>query len=307
MGHFDGQVEIVTGAGGGIGRAEAMHLAAEGAQVVVNDYGGDTAGNRGTSAAADAVVQEILDAGGAAVADAHDVSIEAEEIVQTALDAFGGVHLLVNNAGISGGGLFEQIPAESFDRMLAIHLGGTIAVTRAAWPTMVAQGYGRIVNTSSASVFGLAGTSAYITAKAGLFGLTRALGRDGRTHDIKVNAIMPSAYSRLTAMSVAFAPVMEAGFPPEKIAPFVGALLTRECPCTAETFVAGGGRAARVVLATVPGMTGITSIDDVLSRFDEAMGSDEVLHVPDDATAQVMYECAQIGLDVASLLGAPDH
>jgi NAD(P)-dependent dehydrogenase (short-subunit alcohol dehydrogenase family) len=300
---FSGQVAIVTGAGGGIGRAHALLLGGEGASVVVNDYGGDSSGNRGTSAAAQAVVDEIVAAGGTAVADSHDVSIEGPEIVQAALDTFGGIHVIVNNAGIANGGQIDEIPPADFDRMLAIHLGGTVAVCRAAWPIMRAQGFGRIVNTSSASVFGLSGTSAYITAKAALFGLSRALGNDGRKFDIKVNAIMPSAYSRLTAKSPEFAPVMEAGFPPERIAPFVAALLTRECPCTGETFVVGGGRAARVVLATVPGITDITDIDDVLNRFDQIMDTGD-LYIPPEATAQVLYECQQIGLDLAALMSA---
>ena len=303
MARFSGQVAIVTGAGGGIGRAHALLLGREGASVVVNDYGGDSSGNRGTSAAAQAVVDEIVAAGGKAVADSHDVSIEGPDIVQTAVDSFGGVHLIVNNAGIASGGSIDEIPVADFDRMLAIHLGGTIAVCRAAWPILREQGFGRIVNTSSASVFGLAGTSPYITAKAALFGFTRALGRDGKKFDIKVNAIMPSAYSRLTAKSVEFAPIMEAGFPPERIAPFVAALLTHECPCTAETFVVGGGRAARVVLATSPGITEINDIDDVLARFDQVMSMDD-LYIPKDATAQVMYECEQIGLDLAASMAS---
>jgi NAD(P)-dependent dehydrogenase (short-subunit alcohol dehydrogenase family) len=301
MARFSGQVAIVTGAGGGIGRAHALLLGQQGASVVVNDYGGDSSGNRGTSASAQAVVDEIVAAGGTAIADSHDVSIEGADIVQTALDSFGGIHLIVNNAGIASGGQIDEIPAADFDRMQAIHLGGTVAVCRAAWPVLRAQGYGRIVNTSSASVFGLSGTYPYITAKAALFGFTRALGRDGKKFDIKVNAIMPSAYSRLTAKSVEFAPVMEAGFPPERIAPFVAALLTSECPCTAETFVVGGGRAARVVLATSPGITDIVDIDDVLARFDQVMSMDD-LYIPKDATAQVMYECEQIGLDLGALM-----
>ena len=182
MGHFDGQIAIVTGGGGGLGREYALLLAAEGAKVVVNDYGGDSRGTPGTSAMADEVVAEIQNAGGQAVADGRDVALAAADIVRTALEAFGGLHIVVNNAGIAGGGTLETIPAEDFDRMVAIHLGGTLGVSRAAWPILRAQGYGRIVNTSSASVFGLPGTSHYITAKAAIFGLTRALAHDGRSY-----------------------------------------------------------------------------------------------------------------------------
>src|SRR5262245_46988173 len=124
MGRFDGQVAVVTGAGGGIGREHALLLAAEGAAVVVNDYGGDSSGNAGTSARADAVVADITAAGGTAVSDGSDVALAPEAVVQRALDAFGALHVVINNAGISGGGPFDTIPPVAFDRMLAIHLGG---------------------------------------------------------------------------------------------------------------------------------------------------------------------------------------
>jgi NAD(P)-dependent dehydrogenase (short-subunit alcohol dehydrogenase family) len=303
MSHFDGRVVLITGAGGGLGREYALLLAAEGARVVVNDYGGDRAGNRGTSEPADRVVAEILATGGQAVADAHDVAVEGEAAVRTAVEAFGGLHAVINNAGISGGGEFADIPEADFDRMLQIHLGGTLAVSRAAWPILKAQQYGRIVNTSSASVFGFGFTSAYITAKAGIFGLTRALARDGKRYGIKVNAIMPSAYSRLTAQSPELAPLMQSDFPAGQVAPFVAALASAEAPVTGETFSVGGGRAARVVLATVPGATRLGTVDDVLASFDEVMRSDDIF-VPEDANAAVVYDCEQIGADTSAFLKA---
>jgi NAD(P)-dependent dehydrogenase (short-subunit alcohol dehydrogenase family) len=298
-GRFDGKVAIVTGAGGGIGREHALLLASEGAKVVVNDYGGDTRGGGASSAPAEKVVAEIQEAGGTAVADSHDVALDGAAVVATAVDSFGGVHLVVNNAGIAGGGDLDEIAPADFDRMIAIHLGGAVAVCRAAWPILRAQGYGRVVNTSSASVFGMPGTSAYITAKAALFGFTRATAHDGRRHGIKVNAIMPSAYSRLTAQSPELGPIMEAGFPAARIAPFVGALLSEEVPCTGETFVVGGGRAARVVLATVAGALDLRSIDDVLARFDEVMGDELV--VPANAFEEVIEECTRLGVDLGAL------
>ena len=298
MGRFDDQVVVVTGAGGGLGRAHALLFAAEGAQVVVNDYGGDAQGTPGTSEMAERVVAEINANGGEAVADAHDVALDGEAVVQTALDSFGGLHAVVNNAGIAGGGELDAIPPDEYQRMLAIHLGGTIAVTRAAWPVFKSQQYGRVINTSSASVFGVGFTSAYITAKAAIFGFTRAIARDGKPSNIKVNAIMPTAYSRLTVQSPELAAVMEAGFMPDRVSPFVGALASRDVPVTGETFVVGGGRAARVVLATVPGVNGLQSIDDALERFDEAMRSDDMV-IPDNATHEVLYQCERVGLDLS--------
>lgn len=301
MGRFDDQVVVVTGAGGGLGRAHALLLAAEGAQVVVNDYGGDHHGTAGTSAMADAVVEQIRSAGGEAVADSHDVALDGAAVVDTAIEAFGRVDAVVNNAGIAGGGMFDAIEPEAYDRMLAIHLGGTLAVSRAAWPLMREQGYGRIVNTSSASVYGMPGSSHYLTAKAALFGLTRALGHDGKRDGIKVNAVMPSAYSRLTAQSKEFAGLMEAGFPPDAVSPFVAALASRDVPVTGETFVVGGGHAARVILGTVPGLVGFSTVDEVLDRFDEAMNSDEIV-VPANAMALVVEECARLGIDPGEFL-----
>jgi NAD(P)-dependent dehydrogenase (short-subunit alcohol dehydrogenase family) len=301
---FSGQVAIITGAGGGIGRAHALLLASEGARVVVNDYGGDAQGNRGTSAAADQVVEEISAAGGTAVADAHDVATDGAAIVETAVTSFGGLHMVVNNAGIANAGEIDSISVSAFNRLLDIHLGGSVAVSRAAWPIMRRQGYGRIINTSSSSVFGVGQVSAYVTAKAALIGLTRALAQDGRGYGILVNALMPAAYSRLTAQSHEFSAVMAAGFPPEDVAVFAAALLSQEAPCTGETFIVGGGRAARLVLGTVPGLNHIQSIEDCLARFDQAMRTDD-LYVPPDTMSEVLYECNKLGLDLdAIVMGA---
>jgi NAD(P)-dependent dehydrogenase (short-subunit alcohol dehydrogenase family) len=302
MGRFDGQVAIVTGAGGGIGREHALLLAREGARVVVNDYGGDKFGGPGTAAPAEVVVEEIEGAGGTAVADAHDVAEAGADVVGTAMDAFGGVHIVVNNAGIVGQGDIDAIEPAVFQRLLDVHLGGTIAVCRAAWPVLRAQRYGRIVNTASGSVYGLPGISHYITAKAGIFGFTRALAKDGAADDIKVNAIMPSAYSRQTATNPALADVMAASFPASLVSPFVGALVSREVPCTGETFMVGGGRAARVVLATVPGFLDATSIEKCLAGFDEALRSDE-LFVPAGSADQMAFQCRVLGVDAPARTG----
>ena len=118
---------------------------------------------------ADAVVEEIRAAGGQAVADSSDVANEGADIVGRAISAFEGLHIVVNNAGIAGGGTLDTIPMDEWHRMLAIHLGGTLSVARAAWPILRNQGYGRIVNTSSASVFGLPGSSVVHNSQSGHF------------------------------------------------------------------------------------------------------------------------------------------
>jgi NAD(P)-dependent dehydrogenase (short-subunit alcohol dehydrogenase family) len=247
------------------------------------------------------VVGEIEASGGRAVADASDVAVAAAAIVQRALDTYGGLHIVVNNAGISGGGTLDTIPPAQFDRMLAIHLGGTVGVCRAAWPVLCRQGYGRIVNTSSGSVFGLPGASSYITAKAAIFGLTRALAHDGRHFDIKVNAVMPVADSRLNVPAPVIGPVTKAAFPTEQISPFVGALVSPGVPCTGETFVVGAGRAARVLLATVPGLSNAATIDEYLAGFDDVLAM-QGLYVPDDAMDELRFECEQLGVDLDSFM-----
>ena len=145
-------------------------------------------------------------------------------IVEHALDEFGRVDVVVNNAGISGGGPFDEMPAEYFDLLVDTHYGGAVRVSRAAWPHLKASGAGRIVNMSSASVFGTPFTSPYVSSKAGIFGLTRALAAEGRYSGINANSVMPSAFTRMTAQlpdDDGFRTFLETYFPPDKVAPFV--------------------------------------------------------------------------------------
>jgi NAD(P)-dependent dehydrogenase (short-subunit alcohol dehydrogenase family) len=253
---FDGKVAIVTGGGRGLGAAHARLLAARGCRVLVNDPGVTTAGSQSDDRPADEVVREITDAGGEAVADHHSVVGEAEAIVAHAAEVWGRIDVVVNNAGISGGGPFVTIPREQFELMLATHLGGTVDVTRAAWPHLVAAGQGRIVVTSSPAMFGGAGTSHYITAKAALFGLNRALAREGAPLGIHSNAIMPTAFTRLTAQIPEddFRRFLVDFYPPEAVAPFVVWLAHADTTLNGEAFSVGGGRAARVFLGEAAGV-----------------------------------------------------
>lgn len=268
-----GDVVAVTGAGSGLGRAYALLLGAEGARVVVNDVRG-----------AEEVVAAITAAGGEAVADTSDVASAGAGVVDAAVRAFGRLDAVINNAGISGGGAFPEV---EFDRLLDVHLGGTVAVCKAAWPMLAEGGGGRIVNTSSGSIFGMAGTAAYVTAKAAIFGLTRALGSEGRRAGIKVNAVMPTAMTPMTRVSDDLAPLLDV-YPPEAAAPFVVALASSAVPVSGETFTVGGGSAARVVLGRVPGITGISSVADCLARFGDVMEGD--VQVFRSASAALRYD-----------------
>jgi NAD(P)-dependent dehydrogenase (short-subunit alcohol dehydrogenase family) len=163
---FDGRVAIVTGAGRGLGRAYALLLAERGASVVVNDLGASLSGTGTDAEPAQAVAAEILAAGGVAIADGNDVSSPstAQALVDAAIEQFGRVDILINNAGVISWADFPETDDDNFGRHLAVHLGGSFLMTRAAWPHLVKQSYGRVVMTTSSGVFGLPNNTSYAAA-----------------------------------------------------------------------------------------------------------------------------------------------
>lgn len=206
-GRLAGRVAIVTGAGRGIGRGEALLLAKEGAKIVVNDFGGSTAGDGGATSPADEVVQEIKDMGGDAVANYGNVAsmADGEAMVKQALDKFGRLDILVNNAGILRDRIIFNMTEEEWDAVIAVHLKGHFTITRHASIVMRQQRGGRIVNTSSESGLGNLGQANYAAAKEGIVGLTRTLALDLGKYGVTANAIRPRAATRLT-----LSPEMEA-------------------------------------------------------------------------------------------------
>ncbi|MEH6636180.1 MAG: SDR family oxidoreductase [Halioglobus sp.] len=195
---FDDRVVVVTGAGAGLGRSHALEFARRGAKVVVNDLGGGTGGDGKGSDAADKVVAEILAAGGEAVAN-YDSVEDGEAIIRTAMDNYDRVDVLVNNAGILRDTSFAKMSDDDWDMIYRVHALGAYRVTKAAWPVMLQQGYGRIVNTSSAAgIYGNFGQANYSFAKRGLIGFTNTLALEGAKKGIKANVIAPVAGSRLT-------------------------------------------------------------------------------------------------------------
>ncbi len=214
MGLLDGKVAVVTGAGGGIGRAHALAFAKEGAKVIVNDLGGARDGSGGGSQMADDVVAEIKAAGGEAAANYASVSTleGAQAIVQSAVDAFGRIDILVNNAGILRDKSLLKMEEAMWDAVIAVHLKGTFAVSQAAARKMVEQGQGgRIINTSSTSgLIGQFGQANYGSAKAGIAGFTRVAAIELMKSSITVNAIVPIAFTRMTA---------DLGMVPEELSP----------------------------------------------------------------------------------------
>ncbi|MEM8728596.1 MAG: SDR family NAD(P)-dependent oxidoreductase [Pseudomonadota bacterium] len=198
---FDGRVAIVTGAGVGLGRAHALGLAARGAKVVVNDLGVSTSGEGQTNVAADAVVEEIRASGGEAMSHGADVASEAQvaAMVGTAMATWGRIDILVNNAGILRDKTFAKMDLADFRKVIEVHLMGSATVTHAVWPIMRAQGYGRVVMTSSASgIYGNFGQSNYGAAKMGVVGLMNVLALEGARDNIRVNTLAPTAATRMT-------------------------------------------------------------------------------------------------------------
>lgn len=241
---FDDKVVIVTGAGGGLGRAHALLFAKHGARVVVNDLGGSSHGEGANASAADLVVAEIRAAGGTAVAN-HDSVTDGGKIVQNALDSFGRVDVLVNNAGILRDKSFQKMEDADWDLVYKVHVEGAYKVTHAAWPHLREQNFGRVIFTASTSgIYGNFGQSNYGMAKLGLYGLTRTLALEGRKNNILVNAIAPTGATRMTEGLIP-AQVFEQ-LKPELISPLVVYLGSEACSETSSLFEVGGGWIGKV-------------------------------------------------------------
>jgi len=228
---FDGKVAIVTGAGGGLGRSHALELARRGAKVVVNDLGGSVDGSAGSSSSADAVVAEIKAAGGEAIANGSSVTDDAgvENMVKQTMDAFGRIDILINNAGILRDKSFMKMEFKDFHLVVDVHLFGTVKPTKAVFPIMKEQGYGRImVTTSSSGLYGNFGQTNYGAAKLGVVGFINTLKLEGQKDNIRCNALAPVAYTRMT--SNLMPPETESMLTPESVTPGVMHLVSEDAP-----------------------------------------------------------------------------
>ncbi len=284
---FDGKVAIVTGAGGGLGRSHALELARRGARVVVNDLGGSVDGTGESASAAQKVVDEIVAAGGEAVADHNSVATPegGEAIVQTALDNFETVDIVINNAGILRDKTFHNLTPELLEPVIQVHLLGAFYVTQPAWKIMREKGYGRVVNTSSNSgLLGNFGQSNYGAAKMGLVGFTRVLANEGKSKGIKVNAIAPVAKTRMTEDLLGpLGDKLEAS----EVTPTVVYLAHEDCPVNGEIYSVAGGVVARYFIGLTQGWysEGHTA-EDVRDNFDQIRDETGYI-VPEDPSGEL--------------------
>jgi NAD(P)-dependent dehydrogenase (short-subunit alcohol dehydrogenase family) len=238
---FDGQVAIVTGAGGGLGRQHALELARRGAKVVINDLGGAMDGSGGNSAAAEAVVAEIEAMGGQAIANGASVADDAgvAAMIAQVMDKWGRIDVLICNAGILRDKSFSKMEIADFDAVMAVHLMGTVKPCKAVWEIMKAQNYGRIVvTTSSSGLYGNFGQTNYGAAKLSLVGFMNTLKIEGAKNNIRVNAISPVAATRMTENLMP--PQMLDLLKPEFVTPGVIHLVSEEAP-TGVILTAGAG------------------------------------------------------------------
>jgi NAD(P)-dependent dehydrogenase (short-subunit alcohol dehydrogenase family) len=287
---LDGRVAIVTGAGGnpGLGRSHAHLLAARGARVLVNDLGVGPDGHGTQPHRAEAVAAEIRAAGGEAIANAGSVADahSAREIVQAALEEWGRLDILVNNAGIETMGTFEEVDPRDVEAIVRVHVLGMYFMCRAAWEPMKEAGYGRIVNTSSAGAFGYKFLSAYGTAKAGIFGLTRNLSAEGTELGILVNSLGPQAGTSATTFlaegSGEWFDAMFTTHPPELVSPMVLYLSHEDCDCAGRYFEVGGGNAAEIFVSATKGISSPDlSAEEIRDRIAEITDRDGAVPMPD--------------------------
>ncbi len=291
---FEGRVAIVTGAGGGLGREHAFALAKRGARVVINDLGGARDGSGGSATAAEAVVAEIVAAGGEAMANAASVTDAAavQAMVDEVMAKWGRVDILVNNAGVLRDKTFAKMDLEDFRFVVDVHLMGAVNCTKAVWEIMRTQNYGRIVmTTSSSGLYGNFGQSNYGAAKMALVGFMQTLSIEGAKNDIRVNCLAPTAHTRMTEDLGAALPLEKLG--PDRVTPGLLYLVSDDAPSRCILAAgAGGFERAYVTLTQGTFIDGDDAPEQVAARFAEISDRAGEI-VPDMGAAQGMIELSK--------------
>ena len=289
---FDNRVAVITGAGIGLGRSYALHLASRGARVVVNDIGGTMDGSGHSETPAQQVVDEIRALGGEAIANDDDIStIEgALDVVRKSVDAYGTVDILINSAGILRDKSFAKMDLKDFEKVLAVHLFGTVYMTKAVYPIMIEKSYGRIVNTTSAAgLYGNFGQSNYGAAKMGIVGFMNALKQEGQKYNILVNTVAPIAATRMG--KGIYPEAVLSALKPELIAALVAYLSSEYCSVSGEIISAGGGYYAKVQMVESQGgrfkPTDTVTPEMIAERFSDITNMDKAVHF-DSAIEEVM-------------------
>lgn len=270
---FDGKVALITGAGGGLGKAYAQLLAARGARVVVNDLGGSFDGRGSDSTPAQQVVDEIKASGGEATANYDSVADyeSAQKIIKSALDHYGRLDILINNAGILRDKSLIKMEEDDYRKVMSVHLDGSFYCTKAAFPIMKEQAYGRIISTASAAgLYGNFGQTNYGAAKMGIAGLMNCVAQEGARYNIKANTIVPIAGTRLTFTVMPEDVISKVK--PEFVAPIVAWLSSEACEESGKMFSAGGGYFARAAIVEGEGITFDASKDITVEMIEENLG-----------------------------------
>lgn len=294
---FDDRVAVITGGGRGLGREYALLLASRGAKVVVNDPGSSLTGDGSDGTPARQVADEIVAAGGQAVANTDSVvTVDGgKAIIDSAIRHFGRIDILIHNAGTVRRGSLKELSPQDFDAVLDVHLRGAFHVVRPAFPVMCAAGYGRIVLTSSiGGLYGNHNVANYGVAKAGLIGLSNVAALEGAADGVRCNVIIPSAVTRMAeGIDTSAYPPMG----PELVAPTVGWLAHESCSVTGEMLVAIGGRVARAFIAESPGVYRPSwTIEDVAENIDGIRDMSEPVifpPAPDGHTDHIRYSFAK--------------
>ncbi len=268
---FNDKVAIITGAGGGLGKSHALELAKRGAKIIVNDLGGSVDGSGGSSESAEQVVKEIIDLGGQAIPNGSSVTDDkgVKLMIDQAMDEFGRIDILINNAGILIDKSFSKMEIDDFEKVLNVHLIGSVKPTKAVWEIMKEQNYGRIlVISSSSGLYGNFGQTNYGSAKLGLVGFMNTLKLEGQKYNIHCNALTPVAYTRMTANLMP--PEAEQLLTPESVTPAAIYLVSENAP-TGSILCAGAGVYSVSKIMEADGLSlGLNATaEDILENWDK--------------------------------------